>query len=62
MADSPAARLPNVGLKIEASCIHMSSAARTYVAFGVIGTTFRELEWKTIIFFERVVPITPNAW
>ena len=33
----------------------------TYHAFGLIGTTFRELEWKTLIFAERAVPITPNA-
>ena len=31
-------------------------------AFGLIGTTFRELVWKTLIFFERAVPISPNAW
>jgi hypothetical protein len=39
-------------------------AVRTmrYVRCGVIGTTFRELGWKTLIFFERAVPITPNAW
>jgi hypothetical protein len=30
-------------------------------AFGVIGATFRELDWKTLIFFERAVPISPNA-
>jgi hypothetical protein len=36
--------------------------AGCYDAFGVIGTTFRELDWKTQIFFERVVPIRPNAW
>jgi hypothetical protein len=33
-----------------------------YDAFGLIGTTFGELEWKTSIFFERAVPISPNAW
>jgi hypothetical protein len=33
-----------------------------YDAFGLIGTTFRELDWKTLIFFERAVPISPNAW
>jgi hypothetical protein len=33
-----------------------------YDAFGFIGTTFRELERKTLIFFERAVPISPNAW
>ena len=27
----------------------------TYDAFGLIGTTFRELNWKTPIFFERAV-------
>ena len=32
-----------------------------YDAFGLIGTTFRELGWKTLIFFERLVPISPNA-
>ena len=36
---------------------------RQYGAFGLIGTTFRELERKTLIFFERAVPISPiNAW
>jgi hypothetical protein len=33
-----------------------------YDAFGFIGTTFRELGWKTLIIRERVVPISPNAW
>jgi hypothetical protein len=33
-----------------------------YDAFGVIGITFRELEWKTLIFFEMAVPIIPDAW
>ena len=33
-----------------------------YDAFGLIGTTFRDLDWKTPIFFERAVPISPNAW
>jgi hypothetical protein len=28
-------------------------APSTYDAFGLIGNTFRELDWKTIIFFER---------
>jgi hypothetical protein len=32
-----------------------------YDAFGLIGTTFTELDWKTLIFFERAVPISPNA-
>jgi hypothetical protein len=31
-------------------------------AFGLIGTTFRELDWETLIFFERAVPIGPDAW
>ena len=31
-------------------------------ALGRIGTTFRELEWKTLIFFEGAVPIAPNVW
>jgi hypothetical protein len=30
-----------------------------YDAFGLIGTTFRELDWKTLIFFERAAPIRP---
>ena len=33
----------------------------THDAFGLIGTTFKELGWKTLIFFERAVPISPNA-
>jgi hypothetical protein len=32
-----------------------------YNAFGDIGTMFRQLEWKTPIVFESVVPKTPNA-
>ena len=32
-----------------------------YDAFGVMGTTFRELDWKTLMFFERAVPISPDA-
>jgi hypothetical protein len=34
----------------------------SYSAFGVIGTTFRKLNLKVQIFFERADPITPNAW
>jgi hypothetical protein len=30
-------------------------------AFGVFGTIFRELEWKTPVFYSRAVPKTPNA-
>jgi hypothetical protein len=42
--------------------VQMTSLPRLcYDAFGVIGTTFRELDWKTLIFFERAVPITPNT-
>ena len=37
-------------------------AIGVYDAFGLIGTTFRELDWKMLIFFERAVPISPNAW
>ena len=33
----------------------------THDAFGLIGTTFRELGRKTLIFFERAVPISPNT-
>jgi hypothetical protein len=33
-----------------------------YDAFGLIGVTFRELDRKTLIFFERAIPISPNAW
>jgi hypothetical protein len=41
----------------------MTGAASTgYDAFGLIGATFKELDWKTLIFFERAVPINPNAW
>ena len=36
--------------------------AVTYDAFGLIGTTFRELDWQTLIFFERAIPISPNTW
>jgi hypothetical protein len=31
-------------------------------AFGLIETTFRELDWKTLVFFERAVAISPNTW
>ena len=37
------------------------SALSTYDAFGVFGTIFRALEWKTPIFCWRVVPKSPNA-
>ena len=33
------------------------AAALDYDALGLIGTTFRELGWKTRIFFERAGPI-----
>jgi hypothetical protein len=36
--------------------------ARHYDAFGRIRPTLRELDWKTLIFSERAVPISPNAW
>ena len=39
----------------------LRSGSRRYDAFGLIGTTFRELDWKTLIFFERAGPISPNA-
>ena len=35
--------------------------AHGYDAFEIIGTTFRELHWKTPTFFERAIPISPNA-
>ena len=35
---------------------------RTRDAFGRIGAAFRELDRKTLIFSERAVPISPNAW
>jgi hypothetical protein len=31
-------------------------------AFGLIGATFKQLDLKTLIFFKRAVPISPNAW
>jgi hypothetical protein len=36
--------------------------ALVYDAFGIFGTVFRELAWKTPIFSWRAVPKTPNAW
>ena len=33
-----------------------------YDPFGVFGATFRELDWKMLIVFERAVLISPNAW
>ena len=41
---------------------HHSQKRQRYDAFGLIGTTFRALGWKTLIFFERAVSISPNAW
>jgi Asp-tRNA(Asn)/Glu-tRNA(Gln) amidotransferase A subunit family amidase len=35
--------------------------ALVYDAFGNIGTTFRELEWKAPIFSNMAVPKVPNA-
>jgi hypothetical protein len=35
---------------------------RAYDALGLIGTTFTELDSKTLIVFERAVLISPNAW
>jgi hypothetical protein len=35
---------------------------QSYDAFGLIGATFRKLDWKARIFFERAAPISPNAW
>ena len=40
----------------------ISDFTNTYNAFGLIATTFRELDWQTLIFFDRAVPISPNAW
>jgi hypothetical protein len=40
----------------------MRRDAPSYDAFGSVGATFRELDWKTQVFFEREDPITPNAW
>ena len=34
----------------------------SYDAFGLIGTIFRELDWKSLIFLEVAAPITPSAW
>ena len=42
--------------------VQNASAALVYDAFGLLGTTFRGLERKMLIFFERAVPISPNAW
>ena len=33
----------------------------TTMRLDLIGITFRELDWKMLIFFERAVPISPNA-
>jgi hypothetical protein len=32
-----------------------------YDAFGRTATACRALDWKTRIFFERAVPVSPNA-
>ena len=34
------------------------STALVYDAFGLIGTTVIELDWKTLIFFERAAPMS----
>jgi hypothetical protein len=39
----------------------LGRTAALYDAFGVLGTIFRELEWKTPIFSWRVDPKTPNT-
>ena len=38
------------------------STSHGFDAFGLIRTTFRELDWKILFFFERTAPISPNAW
>ena len=42
--------------------VYIALTVRAYDAFGLIGSTFRELDWKTLIFFESAVPISLNAW
>jgi hypothetical protein len=42
--------------------IELSRCGAIYDAFGLIRTTFKELDWKKLIFFERAVQISPNAW
>jgi hypothetical protein len=37
------------------------SKSATHDACGVFGATFRELEWKTPIFYGRTIPKTPNG-
>jgi hypothetical protein len=37
------------------------ASIHTYDAFAVFGIVFRDLEWKTLIFFWRAVPKTQNA-
>ena len=41
--------------------VHLHLAVLQYDALGVIRTAFGALDWKMLIFFERAVPITPNA-
>jgi hypothetical protein len=50
-------------LAVEVNDLHQVGHTRAgYDACGLIGTTFRELDWKMRIFLERAVPISPNAW
>ena len=68
MTDSPSARLhlamtaasqeDEAGNSSHGPCGHFPAGrSPSYHAFGLIGTTFRELGWKMLIFFERAVPM-----
>jgi hypothetical protein len=41
--------------------VRLHVAVLQYDALGVTRTAFGALDWKMLIFFERAVPITPNA-
>jgi hypothetical protein len=61
MTDSPRATSASAASNSKASVRRRSTRRRTYHALGLIGATFRELGWKTLIFFKRAVPTSPNA-
>jgi hypothetical protein len=63
--DCPDSWLPHLQKFIEvrlAPAAGPFAFAPAYDVFGRIGTTFRELDWRALIFFERAVPTSPNAW
>jgi hypothetical protein len=58
MAEGPRLSWPSFESRIP-RCASLSSTCN---AFGLTGTALRELDWRTQIFFERAVPMSPSAW